>query len=74
MAMTHDYRALAQRWFEDNWNRRREAVVDELLAPGSVGHMEGGDVQDAGARATQERIPRRPVCLRSALICTKAGR
>jgi steroid delta-isomerase-like uncharacterized protein len=42
--MTHDYGALARRWFEDNWNRRREAVVDELLAPAAIGHMEGGDV------------------------------
>jgi steroid delta-isomerase-like uncharacterized protein len=43
--MAEDYRALARRWFEDNWNRRREAVVDELLAPTAIGHMEGGDVR-----------------------------
>jgi len=42
--MANDYRMLATRWFEDNWNRRRDEVVDELLAPEAVGHMEGGDV------------------------------
>jgi len=42
--MAQDYRALARRWFEDNWNARRDAVVDELLSPTGVGHMEGGDV------------------------------
>lgn len=42
--MAVDYRALARRWFDDNWNRRRDAIIDELLAPNAVGHMEGGDV------------------------------
>jgi len=43
-----DYRALARRWFDDNWNRRREAIIDELLAPNAIGHMEGGDVRGRG--------------------------
>lgn len=43
--MAPDYRAIARRWFDDNWNRRREAVIDELLTPTSVGHMQGGDVR-----------------------------
>jgi predicted ester cyclase len=47
MTMTPDYRATARRWFDDNWNRRREAVIDELLTPATVGHMEGGDVHGA---------------------------
>ena len=42
--MAVDYRALARRWFDDNWNRRRDAIIDELLAPNAIGHMEGGDV------------------------------
>ena len=42
--MANDYRILATRWFEDNWNRRRDGVIDELLAPEAVGHMERGDV------------------------------
>ena len=34
-------RALALRWFEEVWNRKLAATVDELLAPESVGYMEG---------------------------------
>jgi predicted ester cyclase len=44
IAMAQDIRELARRWFEDNWNRRRAEIVDELLAENAVGHMEGTDV------------------------------
>ena len=37
-------RSLARRWFEEVWNRRLAATVDELLAPEAVGHMEGVEV------------------------------
>ncbi len=30
-----------RRWFEEVWNQRRKDAVHQLLAPGSVGHMEG---------------------------------
>jgi predicted ester cyclase len=43
--MAQDYRAIARRWFDDNWNRRRDTVIDELLTPATVGHMQGGDVR-----------------------------
>lgn len=43
--MATDYRALATRWFDDTWNRRSDAAIDELLTPDSIGHMEGGDVR-----------------------------
>jgi steroid delta-isomerase-like uncharacterized protein len=43
--MTHDVRALAARWFDEVWNQRREAVVDEMMAPEAVGHMEGAEVR-----------------------------
>ena len=34
-------RRLAIRWFEEIWNQRRMETLDELWAPGAVGHMEG---------------------------------
>lgn len=34
--------ALARRWFFEVWNQRREATVNELLAPDAAGHLEGG--------------------------------
>ncbi|MGE0442354.1 MAG: ester cyclase [Gemmatimonadales bacterium] len=36
--------ALARRWFEEVWNQRNLGTVDELMRPGSPGHMEGGEV------------------------------
>lgn len=38
--MNDDNRALAVKWMEDNWNRRREAVIDELLDAQGIGYME----------------------------------
>jgi steroid delta-isomerase-like uncharacterized protein len=35
--------ALAKRWFEEVWNRKRTEVIDELLTDESVGHLESGD-------------------------------
>ena len=35
---------LSRRWFEEVGNQRRLGIVDELLTPESVGHMEGADV------------------------------
>jgi steroid delta-isomerase-like uncharacterized protein len=32
---------LARRWFDDVWNKRREATITEMLDPGAVGHLEG---------------------------------
>jgi steroid delta-isomerase-like uncharacterized protein len=39
--MQADNRALTLRWMEDNWNRRRDAVIEELLDANAVGYMEG---------------------------------
>ena len=39
--------ALSLRWFEEVWNVRRTEIIDELLTPQSVGHMEGADVVGA---------------------------
>lgn len=40
---SEENRAIALRWFDEVWNQRRTATIDELLAPGCVGHMEGFD-------------------------------
>jgi steroid delta-isomerase-like uncharacterized protein len=39
--MATDVLALTRRWFDDLWNTRREATIDELLDPRAVGHLEG---------------------------------
>jgi steroid delta-isomerase-like uncharacterized protein len=41
--------ALSRRWFEEVWNQRRTATIEELLAPESVGHLETGDVHGVEA-------------------------
>jgi steroid delta-isomerase-like uncharacterized protein len=42
--MTVQNRNLSRRWFEEVWNDRRTATIDELLSPDGVGHMESGDL------------------------------
>ncbi|HSV83526.1 MAG TPA: ester cyclase [Ramlibacter sp.] len=42
--MSEDIKALAIRWMEDNWNRRRAEVIDELMAPDCTGRMEGLEI------------------------------
>jgi steroid delta-isomerase-like uncharacterized protein len=37
--------ALARRWFEEVWNRRRADAVVPLVTPETVGHMESGEVR-----------------------------
>jgi steroid delta-isomerase-like uncharacterized protein len=37
--------ALARRWFEEVWNRRRADAVAPLVTPETVGHMESGEVR-----------------------------
>jgi predicted ester cyclase len=43
--MSDHNRTLALRWFEEVWNQRRDATIDELLAPHARGHMEGAENQ-----------------------------
>lgn len=47
--MADDLRALAARWFDDIWNRRREATIDELMAANAIGHMEGEELEGPAA-------------------------
>src|SRR5262245_17781998 len=42
--MSEINRTLALRWFEEVWNRRLEATIDELMATHCVGHMEGIEI------------------------------
>jgi predicted ester cyclase len=42
--MTEQNRALAIRWFEQVWNVRDEAIIDQVMGPQALGHMEGIDV------------------------------
>lgn len=41
--MSADIRSLASRWFEEVWNRRREATINELTTPDALGYVEGID-------------------------------
>jgi predicted ester cyclase len=36
-------RALAVRWFHEVWVEQRSETIDELWAPGAIGHTENGD-------------------------------
>ncbi len=49
---------LARRWFEEVWNARNPAIIDELAAPACVGHHEGGETTRSPAewRAMQQRF------------------
>jgi len=42
--MSEINRTVALRWFEEVWNQRLEATIDELMAPHCVGHMEGIEI------------------------------
>lgn len=54
MAVHPDVRELGRRWFEEVWNQRREASIDELMAPDAYGHVEGGEYKGpAGFREMQ---------------------
>lgn len=51
--MSEENRRLATRWFEEVWNARREAMIDEVMRPDSLGHMEGKDVLGPNEFKTQ---------------------
>src|ERR1044071_7872968 len=41
--MATDAKTVARRWFEDVWDKRQDALIDELMAPESIGHLEDRD-------------------------------
>ena len=55
--MPERHAELARRWFEEVWNGRRAATVEELLAPNALAHTEGGDIVGPAAfQAMREQL------------------
>ncbi len=42
--MLEENRSLVKRWFEEVWNQRLAATVNELFSPTGIGYMEGAKV------------------------------
>jgi steroid delta-isomerase-like uncharacterized protein len=42
MNSTRTPREVAEAWFGPMWNNRDTALMRELMAPGAIGHLEGG--------------------------------
>ena len=38
--MAADAKTVARRWFEEVWDQRKDALIDELMSQDSVGHLE----------------------------------
>jgi predicted ester cyclase len=52
--MADDVASVARRWFEEVWNQRREATIDELLTPESVCYADDGRL--VGPQDFRERM------------------
>src|SRR3954468_9101862 len=55
--MKHESKAgiIGRRWCEEVWSQRRDDLVDELMTPDSIGHVEGGEYRGpAGFRQMRE--------------------
>lgn len=50
-----DNAAIARTFYDDVWNKRREATIDALIAPDLVGTMEGQDVMSPAEFKAQWR-------------------
>ncbi len=48
-----DIKKLAERWFDEIWNRRNPGVVNELMDPAAVGVSEGGTIRGPEEFRTQ---------------------
>jgi steroid delta-isomerase-like uncharacterized protein len=54
MKIYPDAREIGRRWFEEVWNARRDATIDELMSDDSLGHVENGEYRGpAGFREMQ---------------------
>ena len=43
-ATESDLKRITRRWFEELWNKRNRAVLNELLDPSAIGNTEGGQI------------------------------
>jgi steroid delta-isomerase-like uncharacterized protein len=48
---------LARRWFEELWNDRREAIIDEMLHPDGVCHADQGELRGIECFRLQQYRP-----------------
>jgi steroid delta-isomerase-like uncharacterized protein len=48
---------LAHRWFEEIWNKKNPAVIDELMDPEAVGITEGGEIKGPASFRTMVYEP-----------------
>lgn len=55
MSVHPDVRELGRRWFEEVWNARRDESIDELMAPDSYGHVEGGEYRGPEGFRTMQK-------------------
>ena len=56
--MAADYKALTRRWFEEVWNKGREAAIDEMLAADGIAYGLAEDGQDLPGPAEFRRFYR----------------
>jgi hypothetical protein len=49
--------SLARRWFEELWNDRREAMIDEFLTEDSVCHADQGELRGIECFRLQQYRP-----------------
>lgn len=52
-----DVAALARRWFEEVWNERREATIDELMQPDGICFADQGELRGSETFRLQQYAP-----------------
>jgi predicted ester cyclase len=55
--MAFDNGALIRRWFEEVWNERREATIEEFLTPESVCYSDDGPIVGPEAFKSRQYVP-----------------